>query len=127
MTGGVCKRAFLAPAGHAAVDELWIAREHDVGTEPEPLHHAGAKAFDQRVGIGEQVEHLRDRRLVLQIELDHLAAATGDRFHVLGRADAIERDDFSTHVGEHHAGERARADAGEFDNAVTGERAGRFG
>ena len=85
MAGGVRQRAFLAPAGHAAVDQLWIAREHDVGAEAEPLHHAGAKTFDQRIGAGEQVEHLRDRGLVLQIELDHLAAAAGDRLQVLAR------------------------------------------
>ena len=109
------------------IDQPRIAREHDVGAEAEPLHHAGTKAFDQRVGAGEQVEHLRDRGLVLQIELDDLAAAHRHRLQVLARADAIERHDLGAHVGQHHAGERARADAGEFDDAETGERAGGAG
>ena len=121
------QRAFLAPAGHAAIDQLWIAREHDVRAEAETLHHAGAEAFDQRVGAGEQVEHLRDGGLVLQIELDDLAAAHRDRLQVLAGADAVERHDLGAHVGQQHAGERARADAGEFDDAEAGERAGGAG
>ena len=35
-------RAVLAPAGHAAVDELRVAGEHRVGAEAEALHHARA-------------------------------------------------------------------------------------
>ena len=124
VAGGVGERAFLAPAGHAAVDQLRVAREHDIGAEPEPLHHAGPETLDQRIGAGEQVEHLRDRRLVLQVELDDLAAASGDRLQALLRADAVERDDLGAHVGQHHAGERAGTDAGEFDDADAGERAG---
>ena len=124
MTGGIGQRAFLAPAGHAAIDEPWIAREHDFRAEAEPLHHAGAKAFDQRIGAGKQVEHLCDRRLVLEVELDHLAAAARDRLHALLCTDAIERDDLSAHVGQHHAGERTGTDAGEFDDAEARERAG---
>ena len=124
MAGRLRQRAFLAPAGHAAEHETRIARHHNVRPEAEPLHHAGAKAFDQRIGASEQVEHLRDRGLVLQVELDHLPAAPRHRLQVLFRADAIERHDFRAHVGQHHAGERARADAGEFDDAEAGERAG---
>src|SRR3546814_7653786 len=37
--------AELSPAGHATVDELRIVGEQHVGTEPEPLHHAGTEAF----------------------------------------------------------------------------------
>lgn len=117
MAGGVRKRAFLAPAGHAAVDQLWIAREHDIGPEAQPLHHAGAKALDQCIGIRKQVERLRDCRLVLEVELDHLAAAAGHRLHALPGAHAIKRDDLRSHVGQQHAGERAGPDAREFDDA----------
>ena len=127
MAGGLRQRAFLAPAGHAAEYQPRVARHHDIGSEAQPLHHAGAKAFDQRVGIGEEVEYLRDSSLFLQIELDHLAAAPGDRLQILVGADTIERHDFGAHVGQHHAGERARADAGEFDDAKAGKRAGGAG
>jgi hypothetical protein len=63
----------------------------------------------------------RDRGLVLEVELDHLAAAGCHCLQVLARADPVERDDLGAHVGEQHAGERAGADAGEFDDAEAGE------
>ena len=56
-----------------------------------------------------------------------LAAAHRDRLQVLAGADAVERHDLGAHVGQQHAGERARADAGEFDDAEAGERAGGAG
>ena len=127
MAGGLRQRAFLAPAGHAAIDQPRIARQHDVRPESEPLHHAGPKPFDQRIGVGEQFEHLRDRGLVLEVELDDLAAAPRNRLQVLLGADAIERHHLRAHVGQHHAGKRAGADAGEFDDAEAGERAGGAG
>ena len=127
MAGRLRQRALLAPAGHAAEHQPRIARHHHVGPEAQPLHHAGAKAFDQRVGASEQVQYLRDCGLVLEVEFDDLSAAPRHRFQILLRADAIERHDFGAHVGQHHAGERARADAGEFDDAKTGERAGGAG
>ena len=40
--------------------EARVARLYDVRPEPETLHHAGTKAFDQRVGIGQEVQHLSD-------------------------------------------------------------------
>ena len=82
----------LAPAGHAAIDQARVARRHDVGAEAQPLHHARAEALDQRVGVGEQIEHLRDRRLrCLQVELDHRAAAPGDRLRSLLARRTVER------------------------------------
>ncbi len=54
VAGGLRERPVLAPAGHAAVDEPRVAREADVGAEPEPLHHAGPEALDQRVGLLDQ-------------------------------------------------------------------------
>ncbi|MGY4304557.1 hypothetical protein ACVIJ6_001800 [Bradyrhizobium sp. USDA 4369] len=93
------------------------------GPEAEPLHHAGTKALDQRIGTGEQVEHISDDGLILEVELDHLAAPAGDRLHGLARSDAIERHHLRAHVGQQHAGERSRTDAGELDDAKTCERA----
>ena len=127
MAGGVRQRAFLAPTGHAAIDQLWIAREHDIGAEAETLHHAGAETFDQRVRTGKQVEHLRDGGFVLQIKLDDLAAAHRDRLQILAGADAVKRNDLGAHIRQQHAGEGTRTDAGEFDDAETGERAGGAG
>ena len=127
MAGGLRQRAFLAPSGHAAVNQARIARQHHVWPETEPLHHAGTKAFDQRVGIGQEIQHLRDRRLVLEVEFDHLPPTPGHRFQIFLGADAIERHHFRAHVGQHHAGKRTGADAGEFDDAKTCQRAGGAG
>jgi hypothetical protein len=127
VPGGLRQRALLAPAGHAAIDQLWVARERDVGSEPEPLHHAGPKALDQRVGLFEQVEHACDRGPVLQIKLDDPAPAGRHRLQILFHADAIERHHIGAHVGEQHAGERPRADACEFDDAKARQRSGATG
>src|SRR6266496_5975396 len=43
----VGERPCLAPARHAPVDELGIARETDVGTEAVALHDAWAEPLDQ--------------------------------------------------------------------------------
>ena len=49
MAGVGGKGAGLSPAGHAAVDEARIVVQQHVGAEAQPLHHAGAVAFDQAV------------------------------------------------------------------------------
>ena len=123
MAGSLRQRAFLAPAGHPAEDQARIARHHDIRPEPKPLHHAGPETFDQRVGLAKEIEHLRDRCLVLEVELDDFSPAPRDRFQVLPGADAIERDHLRAHVGKHHAGKRAGPDAGKFDDANAAERA----
>ncbi len=123
MAGGLRQRAFLTPSGHAAINQTRIARLHHVRPEPQPFHHAGAKAFDQRVGMSEQIKYLRDRSLVLQIEFDDLASASCHRFEIFPGADAIERHHLRAHVRQHHAGERARPDAGKFDDANARKRA----
>jgi len=107
MAGRLRQRAFLTPAGHAAIDEARVARLHHVRPQPKPLHHARAKAFDQRVGVGKQIEHLRDGSPVLEVEFDDLAPAPGHRFEILLRADAVERHHLRAHVRQHHAGEGA--------------------
>jgi len=119
VAGGLRQRAFLTPSGHAAIHQARVARLHQFGPEPEPFHHAGTKAFDQRVGMAEQFEHLGDRGLVLEVELDHLAAAARHRFQALLGADAVERHHLGAHVCKHHAGEGAGSDACEFDDPET--------
>ena len=70
VAGGVGERPGLAPAGDAAEDELRVAGEADVGAEAEPLHHAGPKPLDDRVGAGDQIERQRGALRVLQIDGD---------------------------------------------------------
>jgi hypothetical protein len=75
MAGGLRQRAMLAPTGHAAIDQSLVAAEDDIRPEAEALHHAGAIALHQRIGAIQQRQHLCDGSLVLEIDLDDLAAA----------------------------------------------------
>ena len=49
--------AFLAPPGHAAVDEGRVAGEAVVGADPEALGHAGAEALEEHVGTLHEAQH----------------------------------------------------------------------
>src|SRR3546814_15068170 len=78
MEVGPCRLrivAELSPAGHATVDELRIVGEQHVGTEPEPLHHAGTEAFDDAVGALAQVARGGDGVGILHVERDRGASA----------------------------------------------------
>ena len=44
------ERAVLAVPGEAAVDETRVARARNVGSDPEPLDHAGAEHLERGVG-----------------------------------------------------------------------------
>ena len=67
VTGGLRERTVLAPARHAPEHEPRIAREADVGTEAESLHHAGPEALDQRVGLLDEAQHHLDAGGTLEI------------------------------------------------------------
>ena len=59
MASGACERAGLAPAGQPRVDQPRMRRQQRVGTQPQPLHHAGPEALDQRIGLRDQLPHPR--------------------------------------------------------------------
>ena len=65
VTGGLRERALLAPSGHAAINQTRIVRLHHFRPEPQPFHDARAEAFDQRVGMAQQIQYLCDASLVL--------------------------------------------------------------
>ena len=122
VTGGLRQRPLLPPAGHAAVHELWIGLEAFVRPEAKALHHAGPEAFDQCISFRHQLPGDLDVRGLLQVERDRAAAARQkivfgfDGIAEIGRLGAIDADDVGAHVGEQHAAERPRADAGELDD-----------
>ena len=60
VPGGLRVRTVLAPAGHAAVDELRVPGEAGVGPDAEPLGHAGPEALDERIGLLDEREHRLD-------------------------------------------------------------------
>ena len=68
MAGRVRQRPGLAPARHPAVDQPRVARQRDVGAQPQPLHHAGPEALDQHVGALSAGQRERDPGRRLQVE-----------------------------------------------------------
>jgi hypothetical protein len=69
------ERPVLASAGHAAVDELRVRSQAGPGAETEPLHHTGAKAFDEGVGAREQAPQRSQAGGGFQVERKRVAAA----------------------------------------------------
>ena len=55
----------------------------NVGPKAEPFHDAGPETLDQRIGVVQEVEHLRGRGFVLEIELDDLSSAPRHRLQIL--------------------------------------------
>ncbi len=117
VTGRQRERPRLAPARHAAENDLRIALEAHIGAEAQPLHHAGTKAFDHGVSLRDQLQRRLNRFRFLQIEHDGRTAAIGD-FPFAGNAPAlaIDADHFRAHVGQQHGRKRPRPDAREFDD-----------
>ena len=116
---GVCQRAVLAPAGHAAIDQGGIDGVALLRAQAQALHAAGAHAFDEDVGLGHQLQHQgaalggfevgKDRALapVEQIARDGQAAVAG----------AHQADHVGPQVGQVHGAERAGAQAANFQHA----------
>ena len=114
------QRAVLAPAGHAAVDQLRVRGEARFGPDAEPFHHARSKAFDERIGTFEKAAQRRRTGRRLQVECDR-AAAPVEQFQtrVIGRRHltrALDAEDLGAHVGQHHGGERAGREPGHLDH-----------
>ncbi len=117
------QRARLSPARHAAVDQLRIARQADIRPEAEALHDAGAHAFDQCVGAVDQAQHGIDSPRIFQVQRQRTFATIEDGIlahveRVAGlAAGPLDHDDVGPHVGQQHAAEGPRPDAGDFDDA----------
>ena len=107
MPGGLRQRPLLSPAGHAAVDQPRIVAEQHVRSEPEPLHHAGAEALDQPVGVAGKLAHLLDALSDLRSSVN--VSARERRVHVEARRDdrrltrALDPDHVGAMIGKHHA------------------------
>ena len=109
----------LAPARHAPVDELRIARETDFRPDTEALGHAGPEAFDQRIRAVNEPQQRRNARRTLQVERDRPSVAQQgvDRIGFPGwRRGTVDADDRRTHVGKHHGAERRWTQPREFDD-----------
>ena len=68
MPGGLRQRAGLAPARHAAIDQLRVAGMALRRAQAQLLGHAGAKALYQNVSVFHQAQHDVHRARVFHVE-----------------------------------------------------------
>jgi hypothetical protein len=115
------------PAGHATKHQLGVAGQTLIGSHTESFHHPGSKTFDDCIGAFDEREQCFDALGMFQVERNvatsaqhHIPMTTG---HVVPDGlHAINPHHFGSHVGEHHRGERARSDTGNFQDSNTAER-----
>ncbi len=133
VTRGGCVGAVLAPARHAAVDQSGVPSQHDVGPEPEPLHHARTEPLDEAVGLLGQGQDRLDPVGVLEVDADGAPASVVDVGGRGGRVAAgdvlrpVDPDHVGAHVGQHHGGEGPRADPRQLDDLQAREGSGHAG
>lgn len=98
-----------------------------LGADAEPLRDPGAQPLDQDVGPLDQLQYAGGALGGLQVDQDGPLAAVGDVVGGIDREGAtagpVHPYDVRPQVGEEHGGERARADARQFDDAHARERA----
>ena len=122
------ERTRLPPSGQPAEDQARVAGEAHLGPETETLHHARAKPLDQPVRLLDEAQHHLGRAGRLEVERDGALAAAREvelRIRVAERqhrALAIDDGHFRTEIRQHHAADRAGADARHLDDAHAGER-----
>ncbi|MNN16389.1 hypothetical protein D3C81_1295250 [compost metagenome] len=76
MPGDRRQRAVLAPAGHASVDQFRIALQANHRAHAQPLHHPGAEALDQHVGLVDQTQQHIHRPRFARVDANTAAATT---------------------------------------------------
>ena len=128
VTGLLRDRALLSPSGHAGVDEARIDCAAGLGPKPEPLRHAGSIALDQRIGLGHELQHRRDRSGLLEVERERTFVAvvevvTRRRFRLGARArKPIDAHHVGAEIAEQSPGERRRTYGAEFDDPKSLQR-----
>jgi len=127
VAGSGAERSALTPAGHAAVDESRVARQHGLGPQAEALHDAGAKALDERIRARDELERGLRARGRLEIERHRAPAAHHDVVPALaleaqiGGRRTIDEQHVRAHVRKQHSGERSGPDRLEFKHANAAE------
>lgn len=115
---GLGQRAVLAPAGHPAVDQAGVALQAGVRAEPEPLHDAGPEALDEHVGAVGESQHRVACGGVLEVG-GHRGPAAAQQHLGIGGGELpgpVDADDVGAEVGQQHAGEGRRRQAGELQH-----------
>ena len=116
----------LSPSGHAGEDEPRVGGETDVGPEAQPLHDAGPKTFDQRIGLGDRRENRVDGRRLLQVERHRAFVAIVEieprrRFGVDSRlGNPVDAQNVGAEIAEQAPGEGRRSDPAQFHDPKAG-------
>ena len=121
VTGGIRQRPVLPPAREPPIGQARVALEAHLGPEPQPLHDARPETFDESVRVLDQPQHDLGRARLLQVHGNRTLAAPRQvvlrlRIERQRPALAVHQHDLGAKVGEQHAAERPRADAGHFDD-----------
>ena len=95
--------ASLAPAGHAAIDQLLRAI---LRSEAQTLHHAGAEPLDQHIGGSDQRPRRRDAFGGFQVQHHRTLAAPVDVRRVRRGGFAVDRNDIRPKIGQQLPGKR---------------------
>jgi hypothetical protein len=67
MAGLLAARAGLAPAGHARIDQPIVHLGAVLRAKAKALGDAGAEAFDEHIGLGDQPQHEVAALLALEV------------------------------------------------------------
>ena len=139
--------AGLAKAGDRAIDDVGLHFLQPLVVQAEFLEAADLEILDHDIGVGGEPPHERAALFRVEIRLDAALAAIAAveigsaelfaivRFHegraplarIVALARALDFHDVGAEVGEELAGPGSGENAGEFEDAYTGERFGHFG
>ena len=122
VTRRVRNRAFLAPPRHASIDQPFVARHAVVGAESQTLRDTGPEPFEQAIRGFHQLQDKLDAFRLFQVDGNRPAVPGEYVATAPGTADPIDPDHLRAHIRQHHAAERPRADARQFDDAKTLQR-----
>ena len=114
VTGREPHRTVLPEARDRAVHDVGVHGPDRVGTDPEPVDHSGPEALGDDVGVGRELECVR--QAVGRLEVDHDAALVrGDGGEDVGElphrvaARRLDVQHVGAEIGEQLGGIRARA------------------
>jgi len=119
VAGAGRERPGLSPAGHPGVDEGRVALRARLGPDAKALGDARAERLDQDIGALGHAQHGLGARRGAEVDRER-GPAPVQHFRSRRREDlatgALDARHVGAKVGEQHARELDRADAGEFDD-----------